>query len=222
MKKNTSLPAFTLLEVLVAITVFSIFIGFAISAYLSFHRADQEALVTRTLVMEGGQVVDALSADIKANRIDFDFYQVDDGAEADLLGGVRSSLFTSLLEGEHVLNETTLALRSGDDLLRILYVWDSDAKTLTVQHFDMSDPDLPVPADGYTEPLPMISENVFLNTVNFRIFPDQNPYDPENAHDDAIAFQPVVTLDLTFAAEGRVRDEVTLPLHTTVTSRFYQ
>lgn len=221
MNQRLKMPAFTLIEVIIAITVFSIFIGFAVSAYLSFHRADQEALVDRSLMMEGGQVMDTLTTDIKTNKIDYAYYNTDDGSSADILSGVRSSSFVSLLAGDHVLNEAALALRSPDGLTRTVYEWDPDALTFTVQKFDMSTGDA-VKLDGYSDSLSMTSDHVYLNEVNFRIFPDVDPYDSENASDDDTAFQPVVTMNLTFAAEGRVRDEVTLPLQTTVTSRFYQ
>ncbi len=221
MKLRLKAPAFTLIEVIIAITVFSVFIGFVVSAYLSFHRADQEALVTRTLMMEGGKVMDQLTADLKANKIDYFYYEGDSGPR-DPGRGALPDAFEALLEGDHVLNEEVLALRSADELTRILYVWDSDEKTLTLQKFDMTDETNPLTMDGYTNPLALTSEQVYLNEVNFRIFPDVDPYDLENASNDEVAYQPVVTLNLTFAAAGRVREEVSLPLQTTVTSRFYQ
>ena len=49
--------AFTLIEMIIAITVFTIFIGFAISAYLTFHRADQDALTNRSLLMESEAIL---------------------------------------------------------------------------------------------------------------------------------------------------------------------
>lgn len=216
MTSRLKTPAFTLIEMIIAITVFSIFIGFAVSAFLSFHRADEEALVDRSLVMEGGQVMDTLTTDIKTNKIDYEYYDESSG------GSAFSSTFAfTLSPGNHVLNQSILALRSPDSLTRTLYVWDSEAKTLTVQKFDMSS-GTSAEMDGYPEALPMTSDHVYLNDVNFRIFPDVDPYDAANATDDETAFQPVVTMNLTFAAEGRVKDEVTLPLQTTVTSRFYQ
>jgi prepilin-type N-terminal cleavage/methylation domain-containing protein len=217
MTSRLKAPAFTLIEMIIAITVFSIFIGFAVSAFLSFHRADEEALVDRSLVMEGGQVMDTLTTDIKANKIDYEYYDESSGGSA-----FTSAFTSSFSSGDHVWNKSILALRSPDGLTRTVYEWDSEAKTLTVQKFDMTDPLNVLTAAGYTEALPMTSDHVYLNDVNFRIFPDVDPYDAANASDDSTAFQPVVTMNLTFAAEGRVRDEVTLPLQTTVTSRFYQ
>lgn len=224
MRPHRTAPAFTLIEVIIAITVFSVFLGFVVSAYLSFHRADQEALVSRTLMMQGGEVMDTLTADLKANKIDYSYYEEDDGTARDPGRGALPDAFEALLEGDHVLNEETLALLSLDGLTRTVYTWnsDSEAKDFTVQKFDMADPANPVALTGYSEALPMTSEQVYLNGVNFRIFPDVDPYADENALDNDVAFQPVVTLTFTFAAKGRVREEVTLPLQTTVTSRFYQ
>lgn len=218
MTSRLKAPAFTLIEMIIAITVFSIFIGFAVSAFLSFHRADEEALVDRSLVMEGGQVMDTLTTDIKTNKIDYEYYDESSG------GSALSSAFTSAFSisiGDHVWNQSILALLSPDGLTRTLYVWDSEAKTLTVQKFDMSSGNS-AEMPGYPDALPMTSDHVYLNDVNFRIFPDVDPYDIANASDQETAFQPVITMNLTFAAEGRVKDEVILPLQTTVTSRFYQ
>jgi len=184
MKIKATAPAFTLVEMIIAITVFTIFIGFAISAYLSFHRADQEALVQRSLTMEAGTVMDTLTQDIKANKIDYTAYAA---------------------------NECTnsLCLISADGTSTTVYAWDSTTQALTVQK------------DG-GELLPLTSEQVYLNAASFTVFPTADPYDPANVSDDSVQFQPLVTLDLIFAAEGSVREEVTVQLKTSVSSRFYQ
>lgn len=226
MKQRFTVPAFTLIEMIIAITVFSIFIGFAVSSYLAFHRADQEALVDRSLMMEAGQVMDLLTADIQANKIDYEYYEDLSSGGVHIMHGFGSgglSLsppFSFGFGSDHELNKSILVLRSVDGLTRTVYEWDEEDLTLSVDKFDMT--------SGTAVELPdypqlLTSGQVYLNDVNFRIFPDVDPYDSAtDPSDDEVQFQPVVTLNLTFAAVGRVRAEVTLPLQTTVTSRFYQ
>jgi hypothetical protein len=56
--------------------------------------------------------------------------------------------------------------------------------------------------------------------VNFRIFPDENPYDDPSK--DAIQYQPTVQIKITFSLPGRIQEEVTVDFQTSITSRFYQ
>jgi len=115
-RKNTGLkdralrarPAFTLLEMIIAITVFTIFIGFAISTYLSFHRADQEALEERSLMLEIQGSMDTLSEAVRNNTIDY----------------------TAPLEAN------TLHLLSPDGLTQTVYTWEEKEGTLSVQLFN--------------------------------------------------------------------------------------
>jgi len=103
-----SRKAFTLIEMIIAITVFTIFIGFAISSYLTFHRADQEALVTRGLIMDAESLMDTLSEAIQENKI---FYDCDSGV---------------------------LCLVSPDGENLYTYTWDAEEETVSKLAYDKS------------------------------------------------------------------------------------
>lgn len=179
--------AFTLIEMIIAITVFTIFIGFSISAYLTFHRADQEALTTRTLIMSAQGVMSALSDTIRESSIAYDSLSM--------------------------LSTSELHLLSADGDVETVYVWDSVEETLSMQTFDSA-------GDPLTDAVLLHSENTTVSYVSFSIFPSENPRD--NPTEDALQYQPFVTIDLSFSMPGRVREEVTMDLHTSVTTRFYQ
>lgn len=190
MKPNhASRPAFTLLEMIIAITVFTIFIGFAISTYLAFHRADQEALTMRSVMLETQGAMDHLIQAAKENAIDTDYYT-----------DTSNPLVTS-----------TLALTSSNGV-QMVYEWDSDAETLSLTTTD---------ADGVSsDPVLLHSESTRVTYASFRIFPNANPYEVGAEEEDQ--FQPMVRIQVTFSLPGRVNEEVTVDLQSSVTSRFYQ
>jgi prepilin-type N-terminal cleavage/methylation domain-containing protein len=212
MKKSSSMtaPAFTLLEMLIAITVFTIFIGFAISTYLAFHRADQEVLAQRSVMLEIQGTMNLLSQAVKENKI---YYEDEEsGGRFDILSGARSSLFSGFLS-QHEKNSTTLELISPDGQTLYVYAWNGDEETLSLESYD---------ADGnlLTGPELLHNETTRVTAVNFRIFPDEDPY--QNATDNDIQYQPTVQLSLSFTVPGRIHEELTVDLQTLVTSRFYQ
>ncbi len=226
MKNLGKNPAFTLLEMIIAITVFTIFIGFSISTYLSFHRADQEALEQRSLMLEIQGTMDQISEAVRSNKIDYSgaYSEEETGSGRDILGSLSDSLSVSLFGASHVLNEKVLSLVSPDGATKYVYTWDDDeeVQTLSLQVFDL-DEGAWVAADGYTEgPVLLHGENTKVTYANFRIFPDVDPYDSDNASDDDVQYQPTVQINLTFSVPGRVRPTVDLELQTSITSRFYQ
>lgn len=213
MKKPPSMtpPAFTLLEMIIAITVFTIFIGFAISTYLMFHRADQEALAMRSLMLETQGTMDLIADAVKENTIDYAFYSED--LDSDILANVRTDLFTNFdFANSHTITDSTLALRSPDGQSETVFIWDEDEETLSLFTIDEN--------SVASTPVLLHSETTRVPYVNFRIFPDENPY--ENSTDDAIQFQPTVQIEITFSMPGRVQEEVTVDFQTSITSRFYQ
>lgn len=194
--------AFTLLEMIIAITVFTIFIGFAMSSYLSLHRAQEESGAERNMLFEAQNVMDILVDAIKENKIDYEAYQSEKSWAGDVLGQTVGRYY-DLGFGGNVLGGGDLYLVSpgGDSLV---FEWDSESGMLSMN------------GEG------MLSDAVSVKYLNFEIFPDADPYDQENSMDDDVQFQPIVQIDITFATPGRVRDEVTLDFQTSVTSRFYQ
>ncbi len=207
--KASPRPAFTLIEMIIAITIFTIFIGFSISSYLTFHRADQEALVTRTLIMSAQSMMSSLSDSIRESAIAYDEYSAVSGSN-----GLDLGVFDfDGLSVTDAINTHELHLWSADGLVRTVYFWDSEAQTLSMQSFD-------VDGKALDEAVLLHSDALRVSYANFRIFPSQNPY--EYRTEDELQYQPFVTVNLTFSMPGRVREELTFDLRTSVTTRFYQ
>lgn len=209
--------AFTLIEMIIAITVFTIFIGFAISAYLTFHRADQDALTSRSLLMDSEAILNELSDATRENKINYGAYaSFSSGGSRTITRGFSlpttfSATSLSLSLGNE-LNEQSLYLISADGEEQTVYAWNADEQSLSVQRFDAS-------GTALSDAQNLNSDGMAVTYVNFRIFPDENPYEDSSSTSQ---FQPMVTFDLSFSMPGRMDAELTLDLKTTVTSRFYQ
>ncbi|MFA4815040.1 MAG: type II secretion system protein [Candidatus Gracilibacteria bacterium] len=148
MKTSLKKSAFTLLEMIIAITVFTIFIGFAISTYLTFHRADQEALAMRSLMLETQGTMDVLIAAVKKNTIDYDYYGGDE-------------------------DESTLALLSPDGKTHTIYAWDGTEKTLSVHTMDSDGKESePTALHSETTSVNYMRFRIFPNANPYTLGPD--------------------------------------------------
>jgi type II secretory pathway pseudopilin PulG len=200
MKKNS---AFTLVEMLMAITIFMIFMGFAMGSYLRFQALQREAALTRTVILELESAMSVMVDAVKQNVVDYDSY----------------SFFNPVsLGSSKVLEGNRLALLDPNSGEQTVFFWDKDAGLLTEQRFTSDGS----PKAGFIEALPLHSDLVDASLVSFEIFPTKNPYDSEFVFDDELQFQPHVSIDIEFTSLGRIRDTISLDLHTSVTSRFYQ
>jgi prepilin-type N-terminal cleavage/methylation domain-containing protein len=204
----SSSNAFTLIEMVIAITVFTIFIGFVMATYLTFHRAQQEAAITRNLILEAESTLGLLTDSLQENMIDYDRYAADDPSRADALYNLVRDAHFGLLDGSDALVTNTLYL-VGSDGAEIAFFWDEENGELGMQ-------------EGEGDLILLHSEGVSASYVGFEIFPDVNPYESENISDDDVQFQPIVQVNLSLSAPGRIREEVIVDLQTSITSRFYQ
>lgn len=207
--------AFTLIEMIIAITVFTIFIGFSISSFLAFHRADQEAVSTRSLMLEAEAAMNVLSEAVRENKIKYEEYDEDSGSLLDLLSANRLGLSSTLgLAASDALNTSELILESADGETTWRYAWD-EALSVQTCHDDENG------NEECGDASLLHAETTTVSYANFSIFPAVDPFDPANTDDD-VQYQPHVQIDLTFETPGRVREMISIDLHTTVTSRFYQ
>lgn len=215
--KKTYSSAFTLIEMIIAITVFTLFIGFAMGGYLTFHRAQQEAAISRTMLLESERVMSQLTTALKENALAYEFYE---GAAASPL----VSSFSVFGVPQHAIDTNTLVLSDVLAGQELEYHFDSENQALTLQIFELGAFGNREPAPGYGQPLVLHSEAVTFSNVSFRIVPGKDPYSPENIleGDDSLWFQPNVQIKLTALSPGRVRDEIVINLQTSVTSRIYQ
>ena len=191
--------AFTLIEMIIAITVFVIFIGFVMAAYLTCHRSQAQVAATRSMLLEGEAIFNRLGDLMDDHKIYFEYYNtsVDHAADVD-----------------YSLETQELVLISLDEEEVVMLSWEASEE-------DEEKGNLFLTIDD-EEPIQLNALGTSVNFMSFRIFPNDNPYLVANQSDSSFPhFQPHIQVKMTMGREGSSED-VILDLQTTLTSRFYQ
>ncbi len=199
MKKTMKQDAFTLIEMLISITVFTIFIGAAIGTYNLFHRAQQQSADQREIVQETQRIFEHLTELVQESRIDFERYEEE---QPSVLGPIQSH---------------QLYLIDPESRERYELTWDPYEESLSEQWFVGEG----VPSPGYLEPVVLHDVLFSVEEIDFTIYPNLDPYDPENSQDSGLQFQPIVRMELLVSRPGRVSERLYMDLETSITSRFY-
>ncbi len=191
--------AFTLIELVVSITIFVIFIAFVMSAYLTFNRSQQVVAATRSMLFEGEYIFNFIGDAMDENSIYFDYYNSDS-----FLGE----------KVDYFLETDELLLLSPDEKSLIQIYWEEDLKNENKGNlfYRLND----------EEAIQLNDVGTSVDFISFEIFPDDNPYKIENqANVDFPHFQNFLRVNMSLSRFGGGED-VTLELESMFTSRFYQ
>lgn len=193
MKKILRNKGFTLIEMLVAMSIFVIFIGVLISSYTDIVKSQQEANDYRVLYSDARRVFDKLTEEIRGSAV---YYPSE--SDTDYIN-VNESLRLVSLDGQR---EVVFEYDSGEGEL-----WYGEAvKSVGEEYVLVGEGDNRVSVSEF---------NVFVSPVD-------DPYKEENVFADGIQFQPKVTVFATFEMERRKGGSpYSVDLQTTISSRFY-
>ncbi|MFA6528431.1 MAG: type II secretion system protein [Candidatus Gracilibacteria bacterium] len=205
MKKIKNISAFTLIEMIVAITIFTIFISMIVGTYLFIARAQRDAAEARKYYSGARDVMEEITKEVKLNKIYYLCYEA-------TITGVLGCSAVDLGQGLPVAN---LALINGEENHLMIF---SLSDFVTLMEYEIDENTLGwVAASGYEDGALQISATgVDISSLNFRIFPYADP--EENYDDTAYQFMPYVTVYLT-VLDGNGSD---YSLETTASTRIYE
>lgn len=206
--KECGAPAFTLVELIVSMTIFTIFVGVVTSTFLLTSRTLREANEVRKVYTEARFLMDRLTQDIRLNKIDYDC----------LNSGL---LYQTVLYAE-CQGGVILPLISADGMHRTVYRFEGGVFSVVALNLV---PDVAgghwTLATGYTGFERFDPQSVTLERVAFNIFPGKSPYD--NFEDVTLQYQPSVHVEIdAMPRSTRLENPESVQLRTTVTSRIYQ
>lgn len=166
--------AFTLIEMLISITILMIFFGIVSRSYINVVSANKSAQETERVYQDVRNVFDSIGDRIHNGEIDFSFCEI---ATCDY----------------------ALSLIDKDGMARTVYKFDATKKQILVQKQKKSINENGtiswIAEDSSFESL--TSDANPVDNFRFELFPQKNPYDSVNASVDEVQYQPSVTLDLT-------------------------
>lgn len=213
-KKKGCRKGFTLIEMLVSLVLFVIFLGMVSSSYVNIVRAQKDANEIRKMYSEVRNFVDFFSEEVRLSSIDYDCY----GGTVFYSNICETGLATIATDGR----TTDLALVRKDGLEKTIFRYDPDGKKIFVRKYEKDAlgnwGQAPGYADGFREAMGNV---VSVEKMSFAINPDKNPYGQENAYNNAKQFQPKVTLYMTVKNGANAKSQFQMDFQTTISSRVY-
>ncbi len=198
MKKNNIKRGFTLIEIMVSMVVFSIFMGAMFNSYFSLISSNQNADSVRQMYSGARDVYSILSEDIRLSAIDY------------------YSLRTERVENR------SLYLLSKDGLKQTIYRVESNPEkegffvVSKAESYRESANTIFPTSEAYN----LTSSQLLIKDFQFVVTPKGDPYSRETYNVWANQFQPQVTILADFVNTEQ-DGFVDYPLQTTISSRVY-
>ena len=159
---------FTLIEMVISISIFMIFTTIVASSFTTLMRANRTANETQKIYFGVRGVFDTFSTELRNGTIDY------------------STGCEPTPEAQKV------CIVQSDGVHRDVYTWDQGNKKLSVQKQSRADLDLAWSTVSPSQA--MNDDSLPLNEVKLSVFPSKDPYDGANASDSAVQWQPALTI----------------------------
>ncbi len=214
-KSKFNKVAFTLIELVVAMTVFSIFIAVVSSSYLFISRTLRDSQLSQEMNADVIFIMDKIIDEIRVSSIDFDCYSGNESICSEV------ELSAENLDSDGVLSSTYLVLLSPDKQTRTFFrVKDSKIQIFKQQKQN----DIWISASGFEDLddqssgfQDLSSDKLTVSKGIFQISPNLDPYSDKKG----LKYQPQVMIDFEFESGGQIRQEIKIPIKTTISTRYY-
>ncbi|MFC1655767.1 PilW family protein [Patescibacteria group bacterium] len=212
---------FTLIEVLVALSIFVIFVTSMSTTYLHIARSQREANSIRAMYSDLRYVMTILSDEARAKTVDYACYS------SNALAGSFSTKCNDVRASAGSVDYLALIDRaSSNRTIFIVEENNEDVKDLKVfkEHktFDNNGLETWVANEGYTAGYqPIALDTVKLEGLEFEIAPLADPFDPDNVACGPVQFQPSVTVNAAISGVTPDTDDFRLDIQTSLSSRVY-
>ena len=208
MKNLKQKSAFTLVEMVVAMTIFTIFISMVAGTYLYIARGQRDAGEVRKIYSGARDVMEEIQAVARQYKVYYEYY--DGSACSGFLASECSETFN--LSQNAVVSVLAMI---NDDENELVFFRTSEVEEnyyVLVREYELNEFDEWIYKAGYeTEALPISTSDISVVGLNFRIFPDSNDYE----------YQPFVTVFMTVSGNTLIGDGFEYDLQTTISTRLY-
>jgi prepilin-type N-terminal cleavage/methylation domain-containing protein len=219
-KKRAS-KGFTLIELLISIVLFMMFLGIVSQSYLSIVRSQRQANEVRKMYSDVRGFMDFMSEEIRLSAVDYGCYPgmnygqmlklaEDFSANDKYCGGSLPTIVNG------VTSDLILLKKGGQE--KVIVKWDDVLGKVKMSKYRKTDFGSFEPTPGY-ENVELFSDRLKVGRLDFAVFPNVNPY--ENVRDNAVQFQPKVTIFLSVENAEGVNTPFKFDFQTSISSRVY-
>lgn len=212
---------FTLIEVLISLTIFVIFVTTMSSTYLYIARSQREANSIRAMYSDLRYVMTLVGDEARAKTIDYACYPSRNlaGSFSPKCNDVRASAgsidYLALIDRSST-NRTIFKIAEDGEGTKQLQVY-KENKT-----YDVNGLETWVADEGYTGGYqPIELDNIKLEGFKFEIAPLADPFDPDNVACGPVQFQPSVTVNASISGSNPEVTNFHLDIQTSLSSRVY-
>ncbi len=191
MKKNFSKKGFTLVELLIAMTIFVSFVGILIGSYTSIIKGQREADEYRIMYSESRKIFETVIQELRDGMVDYKIHN----AKGEILGGL-DNLY--IISKDASMQSSIVYGKSG-----VVSIKKGKFGEVGME-LNLNSPDL-----------------VKVTDFKFYISPSVDPYDDKNVYNDKNQLHPKVTVYGKFVRKFGNGKEYSMELQTTVSSRIY-
>jgi len=194
---------FTLIEMMIAMTIFVIFMGVVMQSYLSIVMTQREANEYRVMYSEARAIFDKFSDEIRNGVISYDQMGVKDNV---VLQNPASKL----------------VLFSPDQTRSVWFEYVSAEKKIVFAEFNKVEEENMDERFDQKDAYVLNSDRIKVEKFNMYISPLDDPYKDRNVGNNNLQYQPKITLFAKFSKEiSPGKPPMELNLQTTISSRSY-
>lgn len=214
MKILSNKTGFTLIEMVVAITIFTIFISMLAGTYLYIARAQSDVGEIRKVYSSTRDTVETIINIARESEVYYDCY-------SEVIGEIPECNTTVDLSLSAVIEDLVLIDNSGEEVVVFTTYEDEGISYVGVKEYEFSESSSSwvEKTDYVFDYLPISSNEMTVKSLYFRIFPYGDPQ--ENYDTLAYQYQPHVTIFMTASGNTSVNSDLTFDLQTTVSTRQY-
>ncbi len=229
---------FTLVELLVSIAIFVIFLGVVSVAYIGIVRSQRQANEVRKMYSDVRTFIESLSEDMRLGTVDYDCYALGASGGSDPFV-TNPCPFSTIIDPQSSTADQSpyLAIVNKDHTQKVVYWFDKDLGKLNVKRYQRGGASDQVDisqwgdalgyssgdegADPNTGSRSLFSENIHVKNLTFSVNPAVNPYISANYDKNQYQFQPKVTMTITVENANNNLPPFHLDFQTTLSSRVY-
>lgn len=226
MKINNRQKGFTLIEVLIALTIFVILMTVVSSSYLNIARSQREANAIREIYSEVRYLFNLIGEQAREKTIDYGCPRTIELNEDDITRPIDQGSTSTVCSDLFILqNENYLALVNRTSSERVIFKLndiDGDKKMMMYREAKEQNGSAWSPEPGYEQGFVEIELNgINIKDIKFEKAPLEDPFDPKNVSCGLIQIQPSVTIYASIEAEKESVSTFSFDLQTSFSSRVY-